>query len=273
MTGERPPAWSLQARQPGQSALDKVNALRTARAPEAEVRPWEIGLQGERMAARIFARLGDEWTVLHDVPVGTQGANIDHVLIGAAGVFTINTKHHPKADVVIAGRDVLVRDQYEPYIEKALFEGKRSSRILSDCTGKHIPVQPILLFVGTASVEVHRSPMGVLIADSESILPMLDSFSYSLTPATHNAVLAAAVHPETWAQTVNLQPPAPRHGTRVVGAPARTHAVMGWPHVVNRSRVPQRPPAVNHTNEFLKILAIALTIFAVLGVLASVIGG
>jgi hypothetical protein len=270
MTGEPPPAWSLQARQPGQSALDMVNALRGSGAPEAEVRPWEIGLHGERMAARIFARLGDEWTVLHDVPVGTQGANIDHVLIGAAGVFTINTKHHPKADIIVSGPDVLVREQPQPYVEKALYEGKRASRLLSDCTGKHIPVQPILLFVGAASVTVHRSPMGVLISDSDSILGMLDSFSYSLTHATLDAVLAAAVHPETWAQSVVLPTPAPRQSARVAGTPVHQQTALEWHRYVNKSLVPPREkkPVPPHV----QLAWIAAVIFLLLCVLAALSG-
>lgn len=33
--------------------------------------------------------------ILHSIPVGTGRGDIDHVVIGPPGVFTINTKHHP----------------------------------------------------------------------------------------------------------------------------------------------------------------------------------
>jgi len=36
---------------------------------------------------------GDEWRVIHDASLGR--GNVDHILIGPAGVFTIETKSHP----------------------------------------------------------------------------------------------------------------------------------------------------------------------------------
>ncbi|MBG6212216.1 hypothetical protein RCH23_000129 [Cryobacterium sp. CAN_C3] len=42
----------------------------------------------------MLSKLGPEWTVLHAVPVGSGSSDIDHVVIGPAGVFTINTKNH-----------------------------------------------------------------------------------------------------------------------------------------------------------------------------------
>jgi hypothetical protein len=41
-----------------------------------------------------------EWTVLHSVPVGTGSTDIDHIAIGPAGVFTLNTKYSPHPSVV-----------------------------------------------------------------------------------------------------------------------------------------------------------------------------
>lgn len=36
---------------------------------------------------------GDEWRVIHDASLGR--GNVDHILIGPAGVFTVETKSHP----------------------------------------------------------------------------------------------------------------------------------------------------------------------------------
>jgi hypothetical protein len=46
---------------------------------------WYKGALGE-IVGRVLQRLGPEWTVLHAVPVGTATSDIDHVLIGPAGV-------------------------------------------------------------------------------------------------------------------------------------------------------------------------------------------
>ncbi len=54
--------------------------------------PWNQGAEGELAVASCLARLGPEWTVLHSIPVGNGTSDIDHVVIGPGGVFTINTK-------------------------------------------------------------------------------------------------------------------------------------------------------------------------------------
>ena len=62
-------------------------------------RAWRIGADGEEAVAARLAKLGGHWRVLHAVPVGDRGSDIDHVVIGPAVVFTINSKHHPHASV------------------------------------------------------------------------------------------------------------------------------------------------------------------------------
>lgn len=49
-----------------------------------------LGRTGEIAVAQYLERFRGEFDIFHDVP--TQDANIDHVLIGSKGVFTIETK-------------------------------------------------------------------------------------------------------------------------------------------------------------------------------------
>lgn len=51
---------------------------------------WSRGAQGERTVGAILEGLGPGWHVLHDVCLGK--GNIDHVLVGPGGTFTIETK-------------------------------------------------------------------------------------------------------------------------------------------------------------------------------------
>jgi|CXWK01.1.fsa_nt_gi hypothetical protein len=64
-------------------------------------RAWRLGAQGEETVGRALDRLPDGLHVLHSVPVGQRGSDIDHVVIGPPGVFTINTKHHPDKRVSV----------------------------------------------------------------------------------------------------------------------------------------------------------------------------
>ena len=52
------------------------------------------GATGEEQVGGLLDELsGGEWRVIHDASLGR--GNVDHILIGPAGVFTVETKSHP----------------------------------------------------------------------------------------------------------------------------------------------------------------------------------
>jgi Nuclease-related domain len=52
------------------------------------------GATGEEQVGGLLDELaGDQWRVIHDASLGR--GNVDHILIGPAGVFTVETKSHP----------------------------------------------------------------------------------------------------------------------------------------------------------------------------------
>jgi hypothetical protein len=52
------------------------------------------GAAGEEHVGSLLEELADGgWSVIHDVSLGR--GNVDHILIGPAGVFTVETKSHP----------------------------------------------------------------------------------------------------------------------------------------------------------------------------------
>src|SRR3954471_11514018 len=92
----------------GDSARDiarrqREKAARLARSAEM----WERGADGEAATARALGGLNKQaWTTFHDVRwPGRQRANIDHIAVGPAGVFVIDSKNW-SGDVRVVG-DVL----------------------------------------------------------------------------------------------------------------------------------------------------------------------
>lgn len=94
---------SLAARQAGAGAREKAKE-ELAKAPlrsrlgrivrvHTDERAWRRGADGEERMGRILERLPRGWHVFHDLTIGSRGANIDHLVIGPAGVFTVNTKN------------------------------------------------------------------------------------------------------------------------------------------------------------------------------------
>jgi hypothetical protein len=58
-------------------------------------RAWRDGARGERATARRLHRLERHgYTVLHDLQVPGSHANLDHLAIGPAGVFVIDSKYY-----------------------------------------------------------------------------------------------------------------------------------------------------------------------------------
>ncbi|SDC05781.1 Nuclease-related domain-containing protein [Raineyella antarctica] len=71
---------------------------------------WERGAIGERLVWEELRKLDSRagWGFLNSIPVGTNGSDIDHVVVGPAGVFTINAKYHDGARIWVGGDTILV---------------------------------------------------------------------------------------------------------------------------------------------------------------------
>ncbi len=96
-----------------------------------QVDRWLQGARGEQRVGAVLDSLsGDGWHALHDVSLGR--GNIDHILVGPGGIFTIETKSH-KGRFRVERIDSAMLKQ--AYAEKKLLE-----RI----TG--YKVQPLLVF-------------------------------------------------------------------------------------------------------------------------------
>lgn len=107
-------------------------------------RAWRVGAKGEETVAKELGRLGDGWTVVHDIPVGDRGSNIDHVVVGPPGVFTVNSKWHAGKDVWVGGDTVMVGGHRQPYVRNARHEAARASKLLSAVYGEPVPVTGIV---------------------------------------------------------------------------------------------------------------------------------
>ncbi|MHC5559280.1 nuclease-related domain-containing protein [Kocuria sp. U4B] len=172
--------------------------MRGADPLSAEAAPWYQGAVGEIAVGAILARLGPEWTVLHAVPVGEQGADIDHVLIGPPGVFTLNTKHHTAQSIWVAGRTLMVGGQKQPYIPKAFHEATRATKLLSAAVGESVPVNGVLVLVDPRCVTIREDPAGVAVVTDRQLIRWLTLQPPVLTPAQVSRIAVVAARPTTW---------------------------------------------------------------------------
>ncbi|GEO96881.1 nuclease-related domain-containing protein [Kocuria turfanensis] len=161
-------------------------------------RSWFHGAKGEIAVGQILGRLGPEWIVLHAVPVGAGTSDIDHVVIGPAGVFTLNTKNHAGKEVWVGARAILVGGHKQHYLPHSRHEAARAAKRLSAAVGEPVPVTPVLVLIGPKSLTVKQRPTDVGVVNDRELLRWLQRRRPVLTPAQVGRIAAAAVLPGTW---------------------------------------------------------------------------
>lgn len=117
------------------------------------LRNLKLGIKGEIAVGQYLERLhADGYQVFHDV----QGLNfnLDHVLIGPAGVFTVETKTwtkpHADAKVTFDGERLLVAGkapERDPVVQ-ARAQASWLRTQLRESTGKDFDVRPVIVFPG-----------------------------------------------------------------------------------------------------------------------------
>lgn len=167
-----------------------------------EERAWRVGASGEEAVGSRLEKLTlDGWRVLHAVPVGRRGSDIDHVVIGPGGVYTINTKNHPGGRVWVAARAIRVNGQPVPYLRNSQHEGQRAARLLSRAVGFPVHVRPALVFLTGGllpNVTIKQKPEDVAVLDRLDIPGAFKRAPRRLAPEQVDVIFEAARRCTTW---------------------------------------------------------------------------
>jgi hypothetical protein len=194
--------WDIGAIHRGQNDDDIVI--------DDEAVSWYQGVLGERRIAALLEELGPDWTVLHSVPFGAGSTDIDHVVVGPGGVFTINTKYSPGKDVWSAGVGMYVGGHKQRYVGRSLEESRAASARLSAAVGRPIPVFGVLVFVDPGVVS-RKAVAGVdgeviYVLEDDELLATLRSGAMFTQPQVAQ-IAGAAVRPDTWHRSPKLTQP------------------------------------------------------------------
>ena len=119
-------------------------------------RPLVLGVEGERAVGQELEGLrADGYQVFHDIVCKKAGRqfNIDHVVIGPGGIFTIETKTISKSGnskVRYDGQSVTVNGHVpdrDP-IEQAQAQRRWLKDMLKESSGKQFPIRPVVVYPG-----------------------------------------------------------------------------------------------------------------------------
>ncbi|GAB3410350.1 hypothetical protein GCM10027515_30580 [Schumannella luteola] len=246
----------LQQRVPGQSLIEKLlsewdaGRIRldptTGRVEIADASiSWFQGVLGERVSGRLLNQIAVHpgVTVLHSVPFGSRSSDIDHVVITAAGVFVINTKHHEGASVWAGGWGVKVNNySQKSYIPSLVDHARRTEERLSRAAGFAVPVIGVLCLVGVHPAEFRQTaapgdattpPLAVTTV--ERLLHDITARRREMSDEQLDRVTQAALLPETWHDA----PSASRPGAHLGAEFDALYAEIGGAVLIRRAELKQ----------------------------------
>ena len=174
-TDMRPNPWIFTAA----AAIAGVYATVRIRRGLRRARDIKRGRAGERAVAQYLEGFRTRgFFVFHDVPTGD--ANIDHVLIGSQGLFTIETKTlskpvrgdariRVKNDRVFADRSEVVRNPLVQAKAQASWLGS----FLAE-TGFAARVQPVVVFPGWFVEPCDMKALGIWVLEPKALDKFID---------------------------------------------------------------------------------------------------
>lgn len=135
-------------------------------------RRLRYGYEAELVAGQELNGLGGHgYRVFHDVPLGERSAKVDHVLVGPAGVFAVQTEARPRRgdagerEVTYDGASLrFARRRETAPLEQAIAQAGRVHEWLASAVGEPLPVQPVVVLPGWRVRRTDVSGIPVLAA-------------------------------------------------------------------------------------------------------------
>jgi hypothetical protein len=165
-----------------------------------DARSWYLGALGEMRVGVLLEGLGPGWFVRHAVPIGAGTKDIDHLVIGPAGVFAINSKHHSGASVWVGDHAMRVNNTPKHYLTDVARDATDAGKRLAAKAGFEVEATPVIALVNvgsfteTRSTNEHRAS----VIPSNQLVAWLQRQPARLTKAELGLLRIAAEEPATW---------------------------------------------------------------------------
>ncbi|MCE5279286.1 MAG: nuclease-related domain-containing protein [Planctomycetaceae bacterium] len=148
-----------------------------------EARSYSLGAKGEVYVSQCLDKLkANGWRLFEDVP--NEKGNVDHVLVGPGGIFTIETKTHSRKDgkkveVTFDGQKVAINgfETDEP-IRQAFAEAGFIKNLVG---ATKADVQPVLIYVG--AIINYRGDKQLWVMHENKFLSWMETQRKKLDPA------------------------------------------------------------------------------------------
>jgi len=176
--------WTAYATNPASVRRSALALRLQRRSRSADERALKNAAKAEKKIGRELAWLGDEWHVLHVVDRAGHERDIDHILIGPAGVFTLTVRRLRNSAVLVADSRVLVDGHPRNYVGEAERGAEGVERTLAEACHQTVRVRPVVVVVDVADFTVQRMPSGLHVTTCRRLLPWLKSLPDSIDSET-----------------------------------------------------------------------------------------
>ncbi len=184
------PAGGFRAVEPVRSRFARFLGLhQDERAPNR-------GANGELVTGWWLGRLPEGWRVINDVPVGDADTNVDHLVVGPRGVFTINTKTLT-GKVWVGPKSILHDRRRTDFLPAASAEATRASRLLSAAVGRPVEVRGVLAIL-CDDWTIKQRPADVYVDATRGVKDWMLRQPVTLRAHEVLELAAAASKPGTW---------------------------------------------------------------------------
>lgn len=166
----------------GESAAEQAAAKRAAannyrlQAERAEraADEWSRGAQGEVALAQAMGPLSaDGYYRLDDRRLPGSNANIDHVLVGPAGVFVVDAKNW-SGRLRVEGKSLWQGDRRrDDHLERVRVQAVNVSTVIEDALGRRVEVRPAICFTGEARLPFRTAVDRVHLVNRDELIPFI----------------------------------------------------------------------------------------------------
>lgn len=153
-----------------------------------QVHALKQGAEGEKAVGQFLERLREGgYHVFHDL-IGT-GFNVDHVVIGPAGIFTVETKTWSKpargdAKIMFDGEQITTAGrapERSPVIQ-ARAQSSWLKALLSESTGRNFDVFPVVVFPGWFIDQSNDCLRNIWVLEPKALVKFLANAPKKLEP-------------------------------------------------------------------------------------------
>ena len=165
--------------------------LRAERA-ERVADQWSRGAEGEVVLAEVMGPLSaDGYYHLDDRRLPGSKANLDHVLIGPAGVFVIDAKNWSgqlRVDGKSLRQDERRRDDH---LERVRVQAVDVSTLIEESLGRRVEVRAAICFTGEAALPSRVAVDRVHLVNRDELVPFVRSLERRLDQSAVDDVMQA----------------------------------------------------------------------------------